>query len=177
MRRMPLVLTIVGAALTVLAVGFLGTEIVLSVQGHNGSFAWLPITLAALSLVGTGLVLSVGVTQLRAQRRRAREPMAGAGAQGTAALTPVLPSQTLRTTTSRTATVALVVAIVGFVLKAFPIIGDVIGGPENVAAVVLGIIGLVIAIRRGTGKRLAIAAIILGFTPLAGTFFGEGSLW
>ncbi|MCU1471128.1 MAG: hypothetical protein JWQ39_2277 [Glaciihabitans sp.] len=76
------------------------------------------------------------------------------------------------------ATVALVVAIVGFLVTQVPdFIGVLAGGPEDLVAVILGIIGIVIAFKRGAGKKKAIAATIVAAAALFGMPFGEGWLW
>ncbi len=82
-----------------------------------------------------------------------------------------------RSVKNRAATAALIVAIVGFVVTKFPTLGALAGSPEDIAAVVLGIIGSVAAFRNGTGKGKAIAALVVAVATIAGIPFGEGTLW
>jgi hypothetical protein len=77
-----------------------------------------------------------------------------------------------------TATVALVVAIVGFVVTEVPdFIGFFAGGPEDLVALILGIIAIVTASRRGIGKAKAIAATVIAGAALLGIPLGEGIFW
>ncbi len=78
---------------------------------------------------------------------------------------------------NRAATAALIVAIVGFVVTKVPSFGALAGSPEELAALILGIIGSVSAFRSGTGRAKAIVAIILAVATFAGIPFGEGTLW
>jgi hypothetical protein len=88
------------------------------------------------------------------------------------------PGSSAKTATNRTATAALVVAIVGFVVTQIPFfVGLFAGSPEDIAAVILGIAGIVTAFRRGTGKVKAIVATILAVASLVGIGFGDGWLW
>jgi hypothetical protein len=82
-----------------------------------------------------------------------------------------------RRPTNRPATAALVLAIVGFVVTLFPVLGAFVGSPEDVAGVVVGIIGIVAAFRSGSGKVKAIVATVIGAATLVGIVFGEGLLW
>jgi hypothetical protein len=81
------------------------------------------------------------------------------------------PDSPAKPATNGVATAALVVAIVGFVVTQFPLfIGLFAGGPEDLAAVILGIIGIVTALK-------AIVATALAVATLVGISFGEGWLW
>jgi hypothetical protein len=74
--------------------------------------------------------------------------------------------------------VALVLAIVGVFVTEIPFsIGILAGGPEDLAALILGIIGIVLARRRGISKAKAIAATIVAAAALLGIPLGEGTLW
>jgi hypothetical protein len=76
------------------------------------------------------------------------------------------------------ATVALVVAIVGFIVTKIPdLAGLIAGGPEDIAALVLGVIGIVTAFKRGNGKAKAIAATLIAVATVVEIPFGEGWLW
>jgi len=64
-----------------------------------------------------------------------------------------------------TALVGFVIGIgtaIAVLLRPYWLISDLLG----VAAITLGFLGLSIANRTGVGKRFAIAAVVLGFTPL-----------
>jgi hypothetical protein len=74
-------------------------------------------------------------------------------------------------------TVALVIAIVGFVVTLFPVLGAFIGSPEDLTGLVIGIIGIVAAFKSGSGKVKAIVATVLAAASLVGIVFGEGWLW
>ena len=78
---------------------------------------------------------------------------------------------------NRASTVALVIAIVGFLVTLFPVLGAFIGSPEDVAGLVVGIIGIVAAFRSGSGKVKAVVATVLAAASLVGIVFGEGLLW
>ena len=58
--------------------------------------------------------------------------------------------------------IAGIVTALAVILRPYWLISDVLG----VAAITLGFLGLSIANRTGTGKRVATWAIALGFTPL-----------
>jgi uncharacterized membrane protein len=91
-------------------------------------------------------------------------------------VTPI-SNPTAPKTSNHASTVALVLAIVGFLVTLFPILGAVIGSPEDIAGVVVGIIGIVAAFRSGSGKVKAIVATVLAAASLVGIVFGEGWLW
>jgi uncharacterized membrane protein len=74
-------------------------------------------------------------------------------------------------------TVALVIAIVGFLVTLFPVLGAFIGSPEDLAGLIVGIIGIVAAFRSGSGKVKAIVATVLAAASLVGMVFGDGWLW
>jgi hypothetical protein len=83
-----------------------------------------------------------------------------------------------RSASNRAATVALVIAIVGFVVTKIPALAGLIaGGPEDIAALVLGVIGIVTAFKRGSGKAKAIAATLIAVATVVEIPFGEGWLW
>jgi hypothetical protein len=98
--------------------------------------------------------------------------MTSAGASSELPATP-----THKSASNRTATVALIAAIIGFVVTKIPAFGAIAGSPEEVAALILGIIGAVSAFRSGTGKAKAIVAIIVAVATFAGLPFGEGTVW
>ena len=80
--------------------------------------------------------------------------------------------------TNRPATVALVVAIVGFLTTAVPdFLGVFAGGPEDLVGLILGIVAIRAASKRGVGRGRAIAATILSAAALIGIPLGEGWLW
>ena len=96
----------------------------------------------------------------------------------TSAGTSSAPRFSTKPATNRTATAALVVAIVGSVVTVFPdFIGLFAGGPEDLVALILGIIATVKAFRSGTGKARAIAATVISAAALFGISLGEGTLW
>jgi hypothetical protein len=78
---------------------------------------------------------------------------------------------------NRTAIVALVIAIVGFLFTEIPIFGVFAGGPEDLVALVLGIVAIVLAFKRKTGLVKAIIATVLALAALGGISLGEGTLW
>jgi hypothetical protein len=81
-------------------------------------------------------------------------------------------------TSNHVATVALVVAIVGLVVTQIPFFaGIIVGGPEDIAGLVLGIIGIATAFRRGSGRTKAIVATVIAAVTVVAIPFGEGWLW
>jgi hypothetical protein len=81
-------------------------------------------------------------------------------------------------TSNHAATVALVLAIVGLVVTQIPFFaGIIVGGPEDIAALVLGIIGIVTAFKRGSGKTKAIVATVIAAATVLAIPLGEGWLW
>jgi hypothetical protein len=80
-------------------------------------------------------------------------------------------------TTNRTATAAIIVAVIGFLVTQVPLFGAFAGSPEDIAAVVLGIVGIVTAVKRGNGKVKAIVATVIAVATLVGIVFGDGTIW
>jgi|GEM_PF-3759806 len=77
------------------------------------------------------------------------------------------------------AVVALVLGITGWFLMGIPFfIGWFLGGPLDIAAVVLGILGIVRANSiGGSGRGMAITGLVFASVSLLSVFIGAGSVW
>jgi len=81
--------------------------------------------------------------------------------------------------TNGVATAALVLGILGFLITGIPLgIGLLLGGPLDLLAIILGIVGAVRASKNsGLGNGAAIWGIVLGSIATVSIFFGAGTIW
>lgn len=104
-------------------------------------------------------------------------PMSSVSAMPTASLmAPMMPEHARK---NGLAVAALTLGISGWVLMAIPwFIGWLVGGPLDIAAVVLGVVGIVRANEiGGVGRGMAVAGIIFASVSLLSVFVGAGTIW
>jgi len=76
------------------------------------------------------------------------------------------------------AVAALVLGITGFVTTGIPLfVGLFLGGPQDILAIVFGIVGITRAQRTGVGLGMAVTGLILGCVAFFSIFLGAGTIW
>lgn len=76
------------------------------------------------------------------------------------------------------AVASLVLSLTGLFSSGIPLfVGLFIGQPQNILAIIFGIVGINRAKTRGVGTGPAVAGLIIGSLSFLGMFFGYGIVW